>query len=99
MPQQPKSETNRSRIRPWHYVLAVLAVGVTVLMISWNWDWFLSVAQRQASSALGRPVTIQHLLVHLARNPIVEVRGLVIGNPRDFPDDTHLATVDRLAVT
>jgi AsmA family protein len=99
MAQHTPNETIRHAIRPWHYVLGVVVVACAVLVAVWDWDWFIPLAQREASSSLGRPVTIQHLHIHIARNPIIEVRGLVIGNPPGFSDSEPFANIDRLAVT
>ena len=80
-------------------VLALVVV-IGVLLFVWNWDWFVPFANREASAALSRPVTIRHLHLSLARNPIIEADGVVVGNPPQFPADaTPLIRIDRLGVT
>ena len=80
-------------------ILGVLTLAVVILIAAWNWDWFIPIVERQASGAIGRAVTMQHLRVHLARNPVIEVDGLRIANPEGFPQDSALAQVGQLAVT
>lgn len=89
----------RRRLRPWHYIVGGLLAVVVGLMFVWNWDWFIPMASSIASAKLGRPTTMTHLHVSIARKPVLEVEGLVIGNPPDFPDPGPFARIDRLAVT
>nr|WP_275266304.1 AsmA family protein [Rhodovastum atsumiense] len=81
-------------------VIVALAGAIALLIAVWNWDWFVPLAERQASASLGRPVNIQHLHLTLARNPVVTVEGLEVENPPDFPDDAPpLARIERIGVT
>ncbi|HUW79942.1 MAG TPA: AsmA family protein, partial [Acidocella sp.] len=83
----------------WLRILLALAIVVTLLAIFWNWDWFIPAVDAQASAALGRKVTVQHLHVGLGAPITVTASGVTIANPENFPaDDPPLATVDRLAV-
>lgn len=75
---------------------AALAIIVALVVIFWNWDWFIPLAERRASAAIGRPVKITHLHVQLARRPVIEADGITIGNPPDFPEAPPLATADKL---
>lgn len=87
--------------RRW-FVLGSIVAALAALVALWNWDWFIPMAERLASRQLGRPVAIRHIHVRLARNPVLELDGLVIGNPPDFPappGDDAFARVERLAVT
>lgn len=80
------------------FVIVAACVGALTAM--WDWDWFVPLAEREASAALGRPVVIRHLRATLARNPIVEADGVTIGNPSGFPADAApLAQIDRLGIT
>ena len=73
---------------------------VILLMIFWDWDWFIPIVDAQATAALGRKVTMQHLHVALGRRVTATAYGLVIANPDGFPAaDPQLATAGRLAVT
>jgi uncharacterized protein involved in outer membrane biogenesis len=74
----------------------VIIVAAAILL--WDWDWFIPLAEAQASSALGRKVTISHLHVALGREPVVTIDGITVANPDGFPDGPPLATVDALRV-
>jgi len=85
--------------RPWHYIVGVLVLGVIVLAMVWNWDWFIPLASRIASGQLGRPVGIAHLHVRIAVNPVLEADDVVVGNPPGFAAAAPFARIARLAVT
>ena len=87
------------RVRAWHYALGVVVVALVVLMAVWNWDWFVPRVERMAAARLGRPVRIEHLHVHLARNPLLEADGVVIANPQGFPVAGPFARIARLEIT
>ncbi len=76
----------------------VIVAAVTLVVIFWNWDWFIPLAQRQASASIGRPVKITHLHVQLARRPVIEADGITIENPPDFQAGPPLASIDKLRV-
>lgn len=80
-------------------VLVLFAVAIAVLVLLWDWDWFRPLAERQASAALGRRVTMSHFDVKLSRHPTVIADGLEIANPDGFPEAPYFAHLDRLAVT
>lgn len=52
-----------------------------LLVVFWNWDWFIPIVQSRASAAIGRPVTIAHLHVRLGRVIEVAADDVVIANP------------------
>jgi uncharacterized protein involved in outer membrane biogenesis len=80
-------------------VVGFLIVVVLLLIIFWNWDWFIPIVEAQASSALGRKVTLQHFGVRLGETTTITARGITINNPQNFPaDEPPLATVDKLVV-
>ena len=84
----------------WIRVLFPIVVLVLLLVIFWNWDWFIPIVDSQASAALGRKVTMQHLHVGLGRTTTVTASGITIADPQDFPTaDPPLATIDKLAVS
>src|SRR3954447_6712628 len=81
-------------------ILGTITIALVLLIAVWNWDWFIPFAERQATAALGRPVSIHHLNVTLARNPVLGVGGPVIGNPAGSPAALPpLARIERLGVT
>jgi uncharacterized protein involved in outer membrane biogenesis len=67
-----------------------------LLVVFWSWDWFIPLAERQASAALGRQVTIAHLHVRLGRVTEVSANDVRIANPEGFPADPPFAQVQRL---
>lgn len=89
----------RLRPRPWQYIVGILVVGLVVLILVWNWDWFIPIVSRVASAQLGRPVSMAHLHVRIAANPVLEADDVVIGNPPGFPDPGPFARIAKLAVT
>jgi uncharacterized protein involved in outer membrane biogenesis len=80
-------------------ILAPILVLVLLLIIFWNWDWFIPFVDAQASAAIGRKVTIQHLHVQLGRVTTVRATGVEIANPDGFPAaDPPFVTADALVV-
>jgi uncharacterized protein involved in outer membrane biogenesis len=83
----------------WVRILFPITIVVLLLVIFWNWDWFIPVVDTQASAALGRKVTVQHLHVGLGRTITARLTGITIANPDNFPAaDPPLATVEALLV-
>jgi uncharacterized protein involved in outer membrane biogenesis len=83
-------------------ILAGLVLIILLLVIFWNWDWFIPVVDSQASAALGRKVTVQHLNVALGRTTTITATGIAIANPNGFnpagDPEQKFATVDRLVI-
>lgn len=73
-------------------------LAVLLLVLFWSWAWFIPLVERQASAALGRPVHVGGLDVHLGRVPEVVLTDLRIDNPDGYPADPPFATVPRLSV-
>ena len=92
-------EAPRRRWRIWPIFPGLLVLAIVVLVVIWNWDWFIPIVQSRASAALGRRVTISHLHVRLGRQTTVSADGVVIANPNGFPQQDPLANIDRLTVT
>jgi uncharacterized protein involved in outer membrane biogenesis len=88
--------------RMWLKLLAGLVLIILLLIIFWNWDWFIPVVDSQASTALGRKVTIQHLHVDLGRTTTVTATGIAVGNPDGYVapagDPPDFVTIDRLII-
>jgi uncharacterized protein involved in outer membrane biogenesis len=79
-------------------IVAVVLLLIAALIWFWNWDWFIPIVESQASSAIGRKVTIQHLHVHLGGVTQVQAVGITIENPDGFTATNNFATIDRLVV-
>ncbi len=92
----PASRTRRRR--RWPIALGILVLCIIALILLWQWDWFIPLVDRQASAALGRKVTIQHLHVRLGRVTGVTADGVRVENPPGFPTDQPFATIDHLTV-
>ncbi|MEN3168266.1 AsmA family protein [Gluconobacter sp. OJB] len=58
--------------------------ALIVLVLIWQWDWFVPYINRKATAALQRPVSIAHLHVHLGFKPTITVDDLKIGQPEGF---------------
>ncbi|WP_428488197.1 AsmA family protein [Rhodopila sp.] len=79
--------------------VGIPVVLIVLLVVFWNWDWFIPIVQSRASAALGRPVTIAHLHVRLGRVTEIAADDVVIANPPDWRSgDPPLASVKQLTV-
>jgi len=79
-------------------IFGFLLLMVIALILLWNWDWFIPLVESQASAAVGRKVTMDHLHVRLGRNTEVAADNLVIANPDGFTARDPLARIRRLTV-
>ncbi len=94
----PGKASGARRRRRWPWVIGGV-VGLLALAVAlFQWDWLIPYVDKQASAALGRPVTITHLHVRLGRVPHIEADGVTIGNPDGWPGGGNLATADKLQV-
>ncbi len=73
-----------------------MLVLIILLIIFWNWDWFIPLVETDASSTLGRQVTLEHLHVRLGRTTLIAADKIVIANPKGFAG--NLATLDQLVI-
>src|SRR3546814_16303070 len=80
------------------YVAGGIVLAIIVLALLWDWNWFKPLVEHEASSALGRSVTLQHFDVKMRWHPWFIADSIAIANPPEFPDDSHLATTERLAI-
>ncbi|MDB5971322.1 MAG: AsmA family protein [Hydrocarboniphaga sp.] len=78
--------------------LAVIALLILLLIVLWDWNWLRPLVERQASSALGRPVTLEHFDVDIGWHPRLIADGIAIANPEEFPAGSKLGSVERLAI-
>ncbi|MBV9736489.1 MAG: AsmA family protein [Acidisphaera sp.] len=79
-------------------VLGVFVVAVVLLIAFWSWNWFRPLVAMEASSALGRKVTIGHFDVKLGRTTTLLADDVTVANPPDFPQTPPFATIAHLAV-
>jgi AsmA family protein len=79
-------------------VTAVITVAIALLIALWDWDWLKPMVERRASAALGRPVRVAHMHVHLAREPTLVADGVEIDNPAPFPEGSRFGSIERLSV-
>ncbi len=91
----PRHATRRRR---WPIGIGVFVLAIAILIAVWQWDWFIPLVDAQASAALGRKVTIQHLHVHLGGTTLITADGVRVESPPGFPADQPLATMDHLTV-
>ena len=80
---------------------SLIALGLTILLVIllivfWNWDWFIPVVERQAGAALGRKVTLAHLHVRLGRITRIVADDVTVAGTASFP--RPLATAQHLTV-
>lgn len=89
----------KGRVPRWAIWTGVPLLLLLLLVVFWSWDWFIPLAERRASAALGRPVRIEHLHVRLGRVTEVAAEGLRIGNPEGFQEDPPFATTERASLS
>src|SRR3546814_17465127 len=78
--------------------LGGIVLAIIVLALLWDWNWFKPLVEHEASSALGRSVTLQHFDVKMRWHPWFIADSIAIANPPEFPDDSNLTTIERLAI-
>ncbi|WP_419729510.1 AsmA family protein [Lichenicola sp.] len=71
-------------------------VLIILLILFWSWDWFIPLVDSQATAAVGRKVTIQHLHVRLGSVTGITADGVAVAGTDQFPKP--LATTDHLTV-
>ncbi len=76
--------------------LGIAVLLVILLIIFWNWDWFIPLVERQASATLGRKVTLEHLHVRLGRVTRIVADDVTVAGTDAFPHP--LATTRHLTV-
>jgi uncharacterized protein involved in outer membrane biogenesis len=86
----------RLHLPRWPTWLAPPAILLLLVTAFWSWDWFIPFAERRASAAIGRPVTIAHLHFRLGRVAVLTAEGVRIANPPGFPADLPFAQAERL---
>lgn len=79
-------------------IFFALLAALVLLIIFWNWNWFRPLVERQASMALGRPVTLAHFDADMGLHPLFVLDGITVNNPEGYPQGSKLLTVQRLAL-
>ena len=101
MASQMSSRSNppaKRRRHVWPWVLGVIGIALIAVIALWDWDWFLPLVEAQASSALGRKVTAQHLHVALGRTITVALDGVEVAGVPDLAAGKPFADIDKLTV-
>ena len=88
----------RRRRRIWPYIAGGFVLVIALIVLFWNWDWFIPIIEARASAALGRRVTIAHLHVGLGRRTTVVIDDAQVANPPDFPPNAPLARIGTLTI-
>jgi AsmA family protein len=79
--------------------IGIPVLAIVLLIIFWNWDWFIPIVESQASAQLGRRVTLSHLHVHLGRTTHIVADDVIVNNPAGFPSDVPpLARIGHLGI-
>ncbi|UYH51295.1 AsmA family protein [Candidatus Kirkpatrickella diaphorinae] len=83
-----KSDTSgTNRWQSWPMLtLYIFAAIIVFLILFARGDWFIPLVEKQASAALGRKVSIEHLHLRPWRTTSLEVEGLRIAQPKAFED-------------
>lgn len=76
--------------------IGTIVVLVILLIVLWQWDWFIPLVDRQASAAIGRKVTIEHLHVRLGRVTHIVTDDVKVAGTEQFPQS--LATAGHLTI-
>lgn len=93
-----KAKPSAKRRRRWPWVTGGIVALLVAAVALFQWDWLIPFVDKQASAALGRPVTITHLHVRLGRVPHITAEGVAVGNPEGWEGGGNLATADKLSL-
>jgi uncharacterized protein involved in outer membrane biogenesis len=103
LPFHDHARPDRAQASAVRYIARNAALGLLVALpvavaLFFEWDVLIPLVERYASASLGRPVHIGHLRVELAQRPRIVAERITLANPDDFPADSTMASIDRLAV-
>ena len=100
---RPEPKAASPRFPRWAIAIGIVLLAIVLLAIFWDWNWFRPLVESQASTALGRKVTLQHFDLKLRRVSTATADGVAIANPSGFPSSPELgddfARIGRLVVT
>lgn len=81
---------------PWLIALGTLVLGVVVLVLLWDWNWFKGPIERRVSAQTGREFRIDgDLDVDLGSTSTITAGGLRLANAA-WAREPQMARVDRL---
>jgi uncharacterized protein involved in outer membrane biogenesis len=90
--------SRQRRFAWWPALLGAPVLILVLLALLWNWDWLIPFAERWASAAIGRDVTIAHLHVHLGRTIRIVADDVQIANPPGFSSREPFARAQHLTL-
>ncbi|MDB6162604.1 MAG: AsmA family protein, partial [Xanthomonadaceae bacterium] len=77
----PSPAATRGGRHPWLIAMAVLLLGLIVLLVLWDWNWFKRPIERYVEAKTGRHLVIGgNLAVHLGRTTTVQADRVAFGN-------------------
>ena len=71
----------RRRALKWGLWTSIPVLLIVLVIVFWNWDWFIPIVESRASAVLGREVHIAHLHVRPGRVTRVVADDVTIANP------------------
>ena len=81
---------------PWWTLIGVLGIGLVVLVLLWDWNWFKRPIERRVSAQTGRSFHIDgNLDVDLGRTLTIRADGLRFGNA-PWAREREMGTLQRL---
>lgn len=84
------------RLHPWWTVLAVVIIGLILLLVLWDWNWFKRPIEHQVQARTGRSFTIDGPLdVDLGWTPVISAGNVHFGNA-EWARRPEMASADQL---
>ncbi|QDH17936.1 AsmA family protein [Swingsia samuiensis] len=81
-------------------IFGIFSIALFILILVWQWDWFVPLINRKASAALGRDVSISHLHVSLGLRTAITVDDLKVAQPKEFESEkTDFASARSITVS
>lgn len=78
-------------------LFALLVIGFVAFLMLFDWNRLKPFVERQASNAIGRPVTMSSFDVSLHRASWIEMHDIKVANAQGF-EGADLLTIERVAV-
>lgn len=94
--RRARAEARTIAAHPGRATFALLLLGVALLLLLWDWNWFKGPVERQVEARTGRAFEIRgDLDVDLGRTTVVTADRLQLGNA-DWSERPVMASTDRL---